>query len=416
MGGKKAKGLGKRSKGSKDMSGLRTNRTLQSIGVDEPKNNWVFDTSLFDNILKRLKVQAAEIKDEAVEKDGIQDVDTDATTETNTVVKSTRPQGRYKKRERGKLVHAYSSEDLGGILVWKRFTQFEQTYGDLASMLKVGLSFTIVLLTQVEQRRKEALSRTGEESQSALESSLQDVVSRYSFMDLWPCSSKDLDNLARQEWLSKNVNKKTEKSALANGAVFVDTSRRVIYDPRQKAGPFAPGLPAVSSTLTASSVVLTGGGTPNAPNEFLKATPPALLAFIANLPAVEGPAPNIDFVLSICLQSNIPTGQTGKSVNPSTQLQTGPAPSTSDLSGSSKPHPVPSGSSFKTTRDRKRRDADSSINSFLCFCPSYCFPWETKRATEGCRSEDLKSSAKLAATLAWRFAPNNGSSLATNDL
>ncbi|CAL5435713.1 unnamed protein product [Camellia sinensis] len=54
-------------------------------------------------------------------------------------------------------------------------------------------------MLKVEQRRKEALSRTGEESQSALESSLQDAVSRYSFMDLWPCSSKDLDNLARQE-------------------------------------------------------------------------------------------------------------------------------------------------------------------------------------------------------------------------
>ncbi|KAF5958976.1 hypothetical protein HYC85_000185 [Camellia sinensis] len=218
-------------------------------------------------------------------------------------------------------------------------------------------------------------------TEEALESSLQDVVSRYSFMDLWPCSSKDLDHLARQEWLSKNVNKKNEKSALANGAVFVDrgssglttnsnqstkvvypdTSRMVIYDPRQKAGPSAPRLPTVSRTLTASSVVLTGGGTPNAPNEFLKATLPALLAFIANLPTVEGLALDIDFVLSICLQSNIPTGQTGKSVNPSTQLQTGPAPSASDLSGSRKPHPVPSGSSFKTTRDRKRRDADSTF-------------------------------------------------------
>lgn len=52
---------------------------------------------------------------------------------------------------------------------------------------------------QVEQRRKEALSRTEEESQSPLDISLQDVVSRYSFMDLWPCSSKDLDHLARQE-------------------------------------------------------------------------------------------------------------------------------------------------------------------------------------------------------------------------
>ncbi|KAL6002017.1 Cleavage stimulation factor subunit 77 [Asimina triloba] len=71
--------------------------------------------------------------------------------------------------------------------VWKRFTQFEQTYGDLASMLKV------------EQRRKEALSRTGEDGLSTLEGSLHDVVSRYSFMDLWPCSAKDLDHLARQE-------------------------------------------------------------------------------------------------------------------------------------------------------------------------------------------------------------------------
>lgn len=71
--------------------------------------------------------------------------------------------------------------------VWKKFTQFEQTYGDLSSMLKV------------EQRRKEALCRTGDNGESTLESSLQDVVSRYGFMDLWPCSSKDLDHLARQE-------------------------------------------------------------------------------------------------------------------------------------------------------------------------------------------------------------------------
>ncbi|KAF5935781.1 hypothetical protein HYC85_026910 [Camellia sinensis] len=74
----------------------RDQRICQGIGVDEPKNNWAFDTSQFDNILKRLKVQAAEIKDEAVEKDDVQDVDTDATTETNTIVKSTWPQGRNK--------------------------------------------------------------------------------------------------------------------------------------------------------------------------------------------------------------------------------------------------------------------------------------------------------------------------------
>lgn len=46
---------------------------------------------------------------------------------------------------------------------------------------------------------KEALSGKGEEGSSSLESSLQDVVSRYSYMDLWPCSSKELDHLTRQE-------------------------------------------------------------------------------------------------------------------------------------------------------------------------------------------------------------------------
>jgi cleavage stimulation factor subunit 3 len=86
--------------------------------------------------------------------------------------------------------------------VWKRFIQFEQTYGDLASILKV------------EQRMKEALSGKGEEGSSPPESSLQDVVSRYSYMDLWPCTSNDLDHLARQELLVKNLNKKAGKTNL----------------------------------------------------------------------------------------------------------------------------------------------------------------------------------------------------------
>ncbi|KAI3448085.1 hypothetical protein Pfo_004750 [Paulownia fortunei] len=239
--------------------------------------------------------------------------------------------------------------------VWKRFTQFEQTYGDLASMLKV------------EQRRKEALCRTIENGESTLENSLQDVVSRYSFMDLWPCSSKDLDHLARQEWLSRNVNKKIENPVPANGAssadrsvsgnpnnsnisgkiVYPDVSRMMIYGPRQKPGPPAPGLSGVSSTLP-NGVTVNNGGT-TAINDILKVLPPSLATFVANLPAVEGPSPDIDFVISICLQSNI-TSASGKS-GTSQQLQAGPAPSTSDLSGSSK---------YKQTRDRqpgKRKDS-----------------------------------------------------------
>ncbi|KAJ1393235.1 Tetratricopeptide-like helical domain superfamily [Sesbania bispinosa] len=229
--------------------------------------------------------------------------------------------------------------------VWKKFTQFEQTYGDLASMLKV------------EQRKKEALSGAGEDGTAALESSLQDVVSRYSFMDLWPCSSNDLDHLARQEWLAKNINKKVEKSFLPNGTtlldkapmasisnvstkvVYPDTSKMVLYDPKHN--PVA------------------GAGT-NAFDEILKATPPALVAFLANLPAVEGPTPNVDIVLSICLQSDLSAGQGGKTGIPK-QLPAGPAPATSELSGSSKSHPVASGLSLKPTSNRhygKRKESD----------------------------------------------------------
>lgn len=253
--------------------------------------------------------------------------------------------------------------------VWKRFTHFEQTYGDLASMLKV------------EQRRKEALSRTGEEGPSALEGSLQDVVSRYTFMDLWPCSSNDLDHLARQEWLAKNINKKIEKSALPSGpgsvdkistglmsnsnvsakVVYPDISKMVIYDPRQKSGMEILPSTTASSNLSNPVVSIVGGGTTNAFDEILKATPPALVAFLASLPAVEGPAPDVDIVLSICLQGDIPAGYTGKLGTSPAQLSGGPAPSLSDVSGSSKAHPILSGSSFKPTRDRqsgKRKDLD----------------------------------------------------------
>ncbi|KAB1200091.1 Cleavage stimulation factor subunit 3 [Morella rubra] len=355
--------------------------------------------------------------------------------------------------------------------VWKRFTQFEQTYGDLASMLKV------------EQRRKEALSRTGEEGASALEGSLQDVVSRYSFMDLWPCTSKDLDHLAWQEWLAKNINKKVEKWALPNGPGSVDkvamgllgnsaVSAKIVYpdisnmvikapgaleheglmesrckapqstsatladlhpmeiacndshlnsvrllklkkEPNDKnsigleketlPSTTASGVPAAFSNLSNPTVAPGGGGTMNAFDEILKATPPTLVAFLASLPAIEdmgkgpiillatclsfsqsphalenynmehftqivvvnsvatGPTPDVDVVLSICLQSDIPVGQTGKSGTSQGQLLGGPASGRSDLSGSSKTQPIPSISSFKPARDRqsgKRRDLD----------------------------------------------------------
>ncbi|CAK7355911.1 unnamed protein product [Dovyalis caffra] len=326
--------------------------------------------------------------------------------------------------------------------VWKRYTQFEQTYGDLASMLKPfcpnvvigeekiihqedlegvditweqGLSEctfpTNYMGMRVEQRRKEALSRTVEDGASAFECSLQDVVSRYNFMDLWPCSSKDLDHLARQEdilpseiqfsifvagsetsllqWLAKNISKKVEKAAVSYGpgtvdkgpagltsnsnasgkVIYPDTSQTVIYDSRQNLDAGIPpsttasGFKAASNTLSNSIGLATDGF-----DEILKATPPALISFLANLPIVEGPTPNVDIVLSICLQSDVPIGQTGKSRTALSPMPSGAAPATSDLSGSSKSRPVPSGSSFKTRdrqsgkrKERARQEEDETV-------------------------------------------------------
>ncbi|PHT63894.1 hypothetical protein T459_32192 [Capsicum annuum] len=273
--------------------------------------------------------------------------------------------------------------------VWKKFTQFEQTYGDLASMLKV------------EQRRKEALSRAGDEGTSELESSLHDVVSRYSFMDLWPCSSNDLDHLARQEvlqvlllaWFNTELNSVFQLYSLIPGLlsldktssgvssntnppakiVYPDTSKMTVYDPRQMPGPAALAISSASGTLP-YSCPFSSGGSPNSLNDILKSLPPAFAAFIANLPAVEGlcdpynrlsiesaagPSPDADLVISVCLQSNIPLA-TGKSGTASLPLQSGPAPSTSDVSDSSKFRP----------RDRqlgKRKDMDSLVNSYDFF-------------------------------------------------
>ena len=98
-----------------------------------------------------------------------------------------------------------------------------------------------------------------------------------------------------------------------------------------------------------------------------------------------GPTPNVDIVLSICLQSDQLTGQSGTGGNPTqmqsgkagipTQLSSGPTPATSELSGSSKSHSVRTGLSLKPTSNRqygKRKELNSMciIHSdyILCLC------------------------------------------------
>ncbi|KAF6151883.1 hypothetical protein GIB67_010457 [Kingdonia uniflora] len=120
-----------------------------------------------------------------------------------------------------------------------------------------------------------------------------------------------------------------------------------------------PGVPAISSSVIPTpSVALVGGGTTKSLEDILKVMPQALVAFIGHLPAVEGPSPAVDIVLSILMQSNIPGGQVGKLGTSSQQLASGPAPATSDLSSS---RPNPSGSSLKPTKgnSRKRKEFNS---------------------------------------------------------
>ncbi|KAL5814240.1 hypothetical protein ACOSQ3_025030 [Xanthoceras sorbifolium] len=119
MGWEEGEGLGKDKQGIKGHIRVKNKQDTTGVGLEKP-NPWAFDTAQFDSILKRLKVQGTQTNDK-VEKDNAQveaEIET-ANDAQDSVVKITRPQGRYKKRERGKLVHGYSLKDLEGILVKK---------------------------------------------------------------------------------------------------------------------------------------------------------------------------------------------------------------------------------------------------------------------------------------------------------
>ncbi|VAI10034.1 unnamed protein product [Triticum turgidum subsp. durum] len=121
MGWEEGEGLGKDKQGIKGHVRVKQKQDTLGVGVDNPQNKWAYDTTQFDDILKKLKVQSTtpvkEIEDVSSSPDSTPKKDKPAKDE---VAKVTRPQGRYKKRERGKSVRGYSAVDLEGILVRKK--------------------------------------------------------------------------------------------------------------------------------------------------------------------------------------------------------------------------------------------------------------------------------------------------------
>ncbi|KAL2648561.1 hypothetical protein GLYMA_05G211800v4 [Glycine max] len=117
MGWEEGEGLGKEKQGIKGHVRVKSKHDTIGIGLEKP-NNWAFDTTQFDNILKRLKVQAPQSHDTDIE-EKVETKPSVPVGNEHSVSKTTRPQGRYTRRERGKLVSQYSLKDLEGILVKK---------------------------------------------------------------------------------------------------------------------------------------------------------------------------------------------------------------------------------------------------------------------------------------------------------
>ncbi|KAH9291658.1 hypothetical protein KI387_043154, partial [Taxus chinensis] len=129
MGWEEGEGLGKERQGIKEHVKVKKKQDTTGLGVNKAANNWTFNTTEFDNILQKLKVQVAgTVEKEDGKKPKAKSI---AMNEGDTpVLKTVRPQGRYKKRERGKLVSGYSEKELQEILGNQAATSGAQSFSE----------------------------------------------------------------------------------------------------------------------------------------------------------------------------------------------------------------------------------------------------------------------------------------------
>ncbi|XP_055693756.1 protein suppressor of forked isoform X2 [Lutzomyia longipalpis] len=167
--------------------------------------------------------------------------------------------------------------------VWNRFLEFESNIGDLSSIVKVERRRSAVLENLKEFEGKETAQ----------------LVDRYKFLDLYPCSSVELRSIGYSDTkgiLTSKATTTTDATENINQLPRLDLSQMIPYKPKPNAFPGEHPL---------------GGGT--------FPQPPALAALCAQLPppvSFQGPFVSVEHLIDIfnriqLPEPPVPTGENG---------------------------------------------------------------------------------------------------------
>ncbi|XP_067636108.1 protein suppressor of forked [Eurosta solidaginis] len=163
--------------------------------------------------------------------------------------------------------------------VWNRFLEFESNIGDLSSIVKVERRRSAILENLKEYEGKETAQ----------------LVDRYKFLDLYPCTTVELRSIGYTE----NVGIMTNKSSTAANAKSDEPDvEQVVSLPRPDFSQMIPYKPKLNAHPTEHPL---GGGT--------FPQPPALAALCAALPppiSFRGPFVSIEMLFDIFNRIKLP--------------------------------------------------------------------------------------------------------------